>query len=77
MTKKGKITEIFSKALYDDNQELYQVGYVDLGRIRETTLAEFLRLAENFEIIPATRIVYIKRENITLYSKAINRKDPI
>lgn len=75
MTKKGKITEIFSKALYYDNPELYQVGYTDLGKTRDTTLVEFLKLSENFEVIPVTRIVYIKRENDILYSKVINKKD--
>lgn len=74
MAKKGKIIEIFSKALYDDNSELYLVGYIDLGKTREIALVEFLRLSENFEVIPATRIVYIKRENEILYSKATNRK---
>ncbi|MEO9307078.1 MAG: DUF504 domain-containing protein [Nitrososphaera sp.] len=74
MVRKGKIAEIFSKALYDDNPELYQVGYVDLGNIKEVTLAEFCKLSENFEIIPATRITYIKKENMTLYLKTDNTK---
>ncbi len=74
MVRKGKIAEIFSKALYDDNPELYQVGYVDLGNIKEVTLAEFCKLSENFEIIPATRIAYIKKENMTLYLKTDNTK---
>lgn len=74
MTRKGKIAEIFSKALYDDNPELYQVGYIDLGKTKEVTLVEFLRLSENFQIIPATRIVYIKKENQTLYLKTSNKK---
>jgi len=76
MVRKGKITEIFSKALYNDNPNLYTIGYVDLGEIKEVTLPEFLKLSENFEIIPVTRISYIKKENKTLYSKIINEKDP-
>jgi len=76
MVRKGKITEIFSKALYNDNPNMYTIGYVDLGEIKEATLPEFLRLSENFEIIPVTRISYIKKENKTLYSKIINEKDP-
>lgn len=76
MVRKGKITEIFSKALYNDNPNLYTIGYIDLGEIKEATLPEFLKLSENFEIIPVTRISYIKKENKTLYSKIINEKDP-
>jgi hypothetical protein len=76
MTRKGKVAEIFSRALYTDNLNLYSVGYVDLGEIKEIPLREFLRLSENFEIIPASRIAYIKKENMVLYSKIKNRKEP-
>ncbi len=69
MTRKGIVTEIFSKALYSDNPKSYFVGYVDRGTTKETALEEFLKLAENFELIPATRIRYIKKENNILYSK--------
>ncbi|MDE1844744.1 MAG: DUF504 domain-containing protein [Thaumarchaeota archaeon] len=71
MTRKGKVAEIFSKALHHDNPELYQVGYIDLGRTKETTLQEFLKISENFEVIPATRIAYIKKGNDMLYCKSV------
>ena len=73
MTRKGKIAEIFSNALYHDNPELYMIGYIDFSKIRETTLVEFLKLSENFETIPASRIVYIKKESDILYSKSDNK----
>jgi uncharacterized protein (UPF0248 family) len=75
MARKGKIAEIFSKALYKDNPNLYSIGYIDLGEIKETTFQEFLKLSENFEVIPASRIVYIKKESKVLYSKIKNRKE--
>ena len=75
MTRKGKIAEIFSNALYNDNPELYRVGYIDYSRTNEVTLEEFLLLAENFETIPATRIAYIKKQNDILYSKTSGKKD--
>ncbi len=75
MTRKGKIAEIFSNALYNDNPELYRVGYIDYSRTNEVTLEEFLLLSENFETIPATRIVYIKKQNDILYSKTSGKKD--
>lgn len=70
MARKGLVAEIFSKALHVDNPELYSVGYVDLGQIKEIGLVEFLKLSENFETIPASRIVNIKKQNMTLYSRS-------
>ena len=71
MVRKGKVAEIFSKALHHDNPEAYQVGYIDLGITKETTLLGFLKISENFEMIPATRIVYIKKGNDMLYLKSV------
>ncbi len=75
MTRKGKIAEIFSNALYNDNPDSYSIGYFDLGEIKESTLSEFLKLSEHFEVIPVTRITYIKKENRILYSKIVNNHD--
>ena len=76
MTRKGLVAEIFSKALHIDNPDLYTVGYVDLGKIKEIALLEFLKLSENFEVIPASRIAFIRKENIILYSKNKDKKEP-
>ena len=76
MVRKGKVSDIFSKALYSDNPNLYSIGYIDLGQVKETALPEFLKLSENFEVIPASRITYIKKENKVLYSKSTTRQDP-
>lgn len=76
MTRKGSVAEIFSKALYHDNPDLYFVGYLDFDIIKEATLTEFLKISENFETIPATRIFYIKKEDKMLYHKSNNKKDP-
>lgn len=75
MARKGKIAEIFSKALYKDNPDLYSIGYIDLGTIKEVSFNEFLKLSENFEVIPASRIVFIKKENKILYSKRKKEKE--
>jgi len=71
MVRKGQVSEIFSRALYHDNPESYQIGYVDLGTIKETTLAEFLKISENFEVIPASRIVHIRKGDEMLYRKSV------
>ena len=69
MVRKGKMAEIFSKALYDDDPNFYLIVYLDFDKIKESTLPEFLKISENFEKIPATRIIYIKKGNRILFSK--------
>ena len=67
------MAEILSKALYDDDPNFYLIGYLDFGKIKESTLPEFLKISENFETIPATRIIYIKKESCILWSKSIGK----
>jgi hypothetical protein len=69
MTRKGRLKEIFSKALYADNPNLYSVSYREFNSIINVSLPEFLRLSENFEIIPPNRIFLITREGKVLYRK--------
>ncbi|MGQ0795775.1 MAG: DUF504 domain-containing protein [Nitrosopumilaceae archaeon] len=73
MPRKGRLAEIFSKALYADNPNSYTIGYLDYDIIKEMTLPEFIRESENFETIPITRIQYIKKQNRVLFSK-VNQK---
>ncbi len=75
MTRKGKLAEIFSKARYADNPNSYIVGYLDYATIIEITFPEFIKLSDNFEIIPITRIHYVKKGTNILYSKIVNKKD--
>jgi hypothetical protein len=72
MTKrrKGKLEEIISKALYADNPDLYSVSYRDFDSIVEVPLSEFIRVSENFEVIPYTRIFSVRKGNMILYSKS-------
>ncbi len=69
MTRKGALAEIFSRALHHDNPGLYLVGYLDLGAVREVTIPEFLRISEDFQVVPASRIIYVKKEGNLLYSR--------
>ena len=69
MPRKGRIAEIFSKAVYADDPALYRVGYLDYDTIKEVTLQEFLKASENFETIPITRIHFIKKGNRILFRK--------
>jgi hypothetical protein len=77
MTKKGMIVEIFSKALHYDKPAHYLVGYLDFDTVKEVKLLEFLKLSENFEIVPVTRISYIKRGGVVLYSKSNKNESKI
>ena len=69
MPRKGKLAEIFSKAKYADNPNSYMVGYLDYDIIKEVILPEFIKISDNFETIPITRIHYIKKGNRILFSK--------
>ena len=69
MVKKGKIEEIFSKALYADNHLNYTITYRDFENFKEVNLKEFVTLSENFQLIPVTRIIKIQRRDETIYQK--------
>jgi hypothetical protein len=69
MPRKGQLKEIFSKALYADNAALYSVSYREFNSIIKVSLPEFLKISENFELIPANRIFLVTREGEILYRK--------
>lgn len=69
MARKGRLEEIFSKALYADNADLYSVSYRDFENIVEVTLQEFVELSEYFQVIPQSRIVLVKKGHQVLYRK--------
>jgi hypothetical protein len=67
--RKGRLDEIFSKALYADDAALYSVSYRDFQNIVEVSLPEFVELSEDFEVIPQNRIVLVKKGDQVLYRK--------
>jgi hypothetical protein len=69
MTKKGIIEEIFSKAKFANEINLYYVSYRDFERIREVKLQEFIEESENFQKIPSSRITGIRKNNTILFEK--------
>jgi uncharacterized protein (UPF0248 family) len=72
--RKGKLEEILSKARFYDDIDLYQVSYRDFDNITSVTLKEFLYLSSNFESIPISRIVKIKKGPDVIYSKSKSQK---
>jgi hypothetical protein len=69
MPRKGKLDEIFSKALYADDATLYSVSYRDFENIVEVPLPQFVKLSENFTVIPQNRILLVKKCDQVLYHK--------
>ncbi len=69
MARKGKLQEIMSRALHADDPMLYTVTYRDFDELKEVPLQEFLKLSEDFQTIPASRIVYVKKLNEIVYRK--------
>jgi hypothetical protein len=67
--RKGKLEEVFSKALYADDPGLYSVSYRDFESVVQVPLLEFLNLSENFELIPANRIIVVSRDGKELYRR--------
>jgi hypothetical protein len=69
MVKKGKIEEIFSKALYADDPLMNTVTYRDFEHLKQVNLKDFIVLSENFQLIPVSRIIKIQKGKTTLYQK--------
>ena len=69
MARKGRLEEIFSKALYADDAALYSVSYRDFESTVEVPLQEFVELSEDFQVIPQSRIVLVKKGDQVLYRK--------
>jgi uncharacterized protein (UPF0248 family) len=67
--KKGRLEEIFSKAIYADDPRRYSVSYRDFESVVQVPLFKFLELSENFELIPANRIVVVSKDGNVLYRK--------
>lgn len=70
MARKGRLEEIFSKALYADDVALYSsVSYRDFENIVEVQLQEFVELSEEFQVISQSRSVLVKKGYHVLYRK--------
>lgn len=72
--KKGKLQEILSKAIYADNPDIYIISYRDFDTILSVPLLKFIEVSQNFEIIPATRIIQVRKGERIMYEKRIAGK---
>jgi len=69
LVRKGKLEEIFSRALYADNPKQYKLTFRDFENYKKVSLDEFIVLSENFQKIPASRIIRIELSGDILYEK--------
>jgi hypothetical protein len=70
LARKGRLEEILSRALHSgDDPGIYSVSYRDFNEIVEVSVQEFMKLSENFQVIPQSRIVLVKRAGQVLYRK--------
>ena len=67
--KKGRLQEILSKAIYADDPHTYIISYRDFDTILSIPLLKFIEVSQNFEIIPATRIIQVKKGEKIMYEK--------
>jgi hypothetical protein len=67
--KKGRLQEILSKAIYADDPHKYIISYRDFDTILSIPLLKFIEVSQNFEIIPATRIIQVKKGERIMYEK--------
>ena len=67
--KKGRLQEILSKAIYADDPHTYIISYRDFDTILSIPLLKFIEVSQNFKIIPATRIIQVKKGERIMYEK--------
>jgi hypothetical protein len=67
--KKGRLQEILSKAIYADDPHTYIISYRDFDTILSIPLLKFIEVSQHFEIIPATRIIQVKKGERIMYEK--------
>lgn len=75
MAKKGIIEEILSKAKFADDPQSYRIVYRDFKNLREMSLPRFIIESDNFQTIPISRIVQIKKDNTVLFEKTKTEED--
>lgn len=71
MVKKGVIEEIFSKARFTKESNSYLVCFRDFEKIREMNLPKFIKESDNFQKIPSSRIIMIKKNDMVLFEKKL------
>ena len=66
---KGKVEEIFSKAIHHNNPKDYSIFYRNFEKIITVSLLEFIEISNNFQTIPANRIERITKNDTILFER--------
>ena len=75
VVKKGIIEEVFSKAKFSSEANQYMISFRDFEKIKEITLPKFIIESDNFQKIPASRIIMIRKNNTILFEKISTKDD--
>ena len=75
MVKKGTIEEIFSKARFSSEANKYIISFRNFEKIKEMTLPKFIIESDNFQKIPGSRIIMIRKNNTILFEKTSPQGD--
>jgi len=75
VVKKGTIEEVFSKARFSGEANQYMISFRDFEKIKEITLPKFIIESDNFQKIPASRIIMIRKNNTILFEKISTKED--
>ena len=66
---KGKVEEIFSKAIHHNNPKEYSIFYKNFEKIIKVSLLEFIEISNNFQTIPANRTERITKNDTILFER--------
>lgn len=72
---KGAMEEIFSKARFSRESNQYMISFRDFKKVKETSLSKFIIESDNFQKIPASRIIMIRKNNRILFEKNSKQDD--
>jgi len=75
IVEKGTMEEIFSKAKFSRESNQHMISFRDFKKGKDTSLPKFIIELNNFQKIPASRIIMIRKNNRILFEKNSEQDD--
>jgi hypothetical protein len=75
MIKIKNIGEIFNKSRSSNKLNQYLISFRYVKKIKESSLPKFIKEFDNFQKVPASRIIMNKKNNTILCEKMYNLDD--
>ena len=66
---KGKVEEIFSKAIHHNKPKDYIIFYRNFKKSIKVSLVEFMEISNNFQTIPTNRTERITKNDTILFER--------